>query len=186
MKRTIGIFLMGLLLVGCEGNGTISGEMSGKYESTTTHSYTEKVNGKTVKETNSKTTSSGGFENDFNVVIGNGDTTLAQNEIPVLNPKISCTKQLSLEDVEVLKTKVSQAHLDKNRVLTAKILINDWCLTSNQVRDVLALFTMDKYRLEFAKFAYGHVTDRINYGRVKDAFSFDATKQLLDNYINTL
>jgi hypothetical protein len=189
MKKITILFLGMLLLVACEGgSGTItaSGEASGKYESNTTHSYTKKVNGKVVEEVNSKTSSGGGFETDFNVVIGNGDTTISSNEIPNLKPKITCTQHLSAEDVEALKTKVSQAFLDKNRILAAKIIINDWCLTSNQVRDVLALFTMDKYRLDFAKFAYGHVTDRVNYSRVKDAFTFEESKQLLDNYINTL
>ena len=76
--------------------------------------------------------------------------------------------------------------MDKTRLLTVKVAINDWCLTSNQLRDVLALFTMDKYKLDLAKFGYGHVTDRINYHRVKDAFSFDDTKNKLDAYINTL
>lgn len=188
MIKLIGLFLVILLLVACEGNvnGRISGEAGGKYESTTTHSYTKKVNGKVVEEVNSKTSSGGAFETDFNVVIGNGDTTISSNEIPSLNPKITCTQSLSDEDVEALKTKVTEAFLDKNRILAAKVIINDWCLTSNQVRDILGLFTMDKYRLEFAKFAYGHVTDRVNYSRVKDAFSFEQSKQLLDNYINTL
>jgi hypothetical protein len=188
MIKVIGLFLVTLLLVACEGNvsGSVSGEAGGKYESTTTHSYTKKVNGKVVEEVNSKTSSGGAFETDFNVVIGNGDTTISRNEIPNLNPKIACTQSLSDEDVEALKTKVTEAFLDKNRILTAKIIINDWCLTSNQVRDILALFTMDKYRLDFAKFAYGHVTDRVNYSRVKDAFSFEGSKELLDNYINTL
>lgn len=188
MKYLIGIYVAATLLIACNGSGTgtISGEMSGKYESTTTHSHTKKVNGKIVEEVNSKTTSGGGFETDFNVLIGNGDTTILKDEIPTLKPKITCQQSLTEEDVESLKTKVTQTTLDKNRLLTAKIMINDWCLTSNQVRDVLALFTMDKYRLDFAKFAYGHVTDRTNYGRVKDAFSFESTKELLDNYINTL
>jgi hypothetical protein len=186
MIKVIGLFFAIVLLVACEGNGNVSGEMGGKYESTTTHSYTKKVNGKVVEEVNSKTSSGGAFETDFNVVIGNGDTIISNNETPILNPKIACTQNLSAQDVEALKTKISEVFLDKNRILTAKIIINDWCLTSNQVRDVLALFTMDKYRLDFAKFAYGHVTDRINYSRVKDAFSFEDSKQLLDNYINTL
>lgn len=90
------------------------------------------------------------------------------------------------QDHETLKTMITRANLDKNRLITAKVAINDWCLSSNQVRDVLALFTMDKYRLDFAKFAYGHVTDRTNYNRVKDAFFFQKNKQLLDNYINVL
>jgi hypothetical protein len=189
MKKVIALFLAIVFLAACEGGSgtmTASGEASGKYESNTTHSYTKKVNGKVVEEINSKTSSGGGFETDFNIVIGNGDTTISSDEIPNLNPKITCTQSLSAEDVEALKTKMSKAFLDKNRILTAKIMINEWCLNSNQVRDVLALFTMDKYRLDFAKFAYGHVTDRVNYGRVKDAFSFEETKQLLDNYINTL
>lgn len=171
-------------LTACEGN--ISGEIGGKYESNQSYSYKETVNDKVVKEIQSNKHSGGAFESDFNVVIGNGDTIISPHEIPPLKPKISCTQNLTMEEVEQLKAAITQTFLDKNRLLIAKIAINDWCLTSNQVRDILALFTMDKYRLDFAKFAYGHVSDRTNYNRVKDAFSFQDSKQLLDNYINTL
>ncbi|BDS12126.1 DUF4476 domain-containing protein [Aureispira anguillae] len=184
MTHFIAYLIIALLLSSCEGN--VSGEIGGKYETNKSYTYTEKVNGKTVKEIQSNTHSGGAFESDFNLVIGNGDTTITAEEIPNLNPKISCTQTLNDQDVERLKTAISRAFLDKNRVLIAKIAINDWCLTSNQVRDLLALFTMDKYRLDFAKFAYGHVNDRTNYNRVKDAFSFQESKGLLDNYINTL
>ncbi|MBL4648208.1 MAG: hypothetical protein JKY03_00630 [Aureispira sp.] len=83
------------------------------------------MNGKVVEEVNSKTSSGGAFETDFNVVIGDGDTIISRNETPRLNPKIVCTQSLSAQDVEALKVKISQVFLDKNRILTAKIIIND-------------------------------------------------------------
>lgn len=88
--------------------------------------------------------------------------------------------------MEALKAAILDETLDKRRLLVAKIAINEHCLTANHIRDLLALFTMDKYKLELAKFAYGHCTDRTNYGRVYDAFIMNGTKQSLDNYINTL
>lgn len=172
------------LLVSCQGN--VSGEFGAKYENNSSYSYTEKVNGKTVKEINSKSTSGGAIEGDFNIVIGNGDTLITQDEIPTLNPKITCRQTLSDQDFEKLKTLITRSILDKHRLITAKVAINDWCMQSNQVRDALELFTMDKYRLDFAKFAFGHVTDRMNYYQVREAFAFEESKQKLDNYINTL
>jgi hypothetical protein len=172
-------------LLSCTG-GEISGEMSGKFETKGSLSYTETINGKVTKKTETKNNNSGAFETDMNVVIGDSNTLSTADTLLELSTKINCTQLLSDINLEQLKQRLLAQTLDKQRVLTAKLAINEWCLSSNQVRDLLALFTMDKYRLDFAKFAYGHTTDRINYNRVKDAFSMDGSKKLLDNYINTL
>jgi hypothetical protein len=179
------IFSLLLSVLSCTG-GEVSGEMSGKFETKGSLSYTETINGKVTKKTETKKNDSGAFETDVNVLIGDSDSLSTTNTTPALNTKINCTQSLSNINLEQLKQRLLSQTLDKQRILIAKLAINEWCLSSNQVRDLLALFTMDKYRLDFAKFAYGHTTDRINYNRVKDAFSMDGSKKLLDNYINTL
>ena len=184
MMKPLFYLLLGGLLWSCEGN--VSGEVAGKYENNSSYNYTKTVNGKVVEQVASNRRDQGGFEGEFNVVIGNGDTLITADEMPELNPKITCQGALNPTEVEQLKTAILRNTLDKNRLLTAKVAINDHCLESAAVRDVLALFTMDKYRLDFAKFAYGHVTDKTNYQTVKQAFSLEQTKEQLDAYINAL
>ena len=138
-----------------------------------------------MKSIKSKEVNGGAGEVEFNIDIGENDS-LNTIDYPALNPKITCGEALNDSEVEAIKSQLLKQTLDKKRVLIAKLAINEYCLSANQIRDVLSLFTMDKYKLDVAKFAYGHCVDRINYGRVKDAFSMTGTKALLDNYINTL
>ncbi|MGH1335412.1 MAG: DUF4476 domain-containing protein [Aureispira sp.] len=191
MKSFIVLLILSPLLLACTINsssntsGSISGEASGKYENNSSSEYTETVNGKVVKSIKSSKTEDGGGEVEFNISLGEraDEETIDPSSF---NPKITCVQALDASAVERIKQQLLKETLDKTRVFVAKRAMNEHCLSSNQIRDILALFTMDKYKLEVAKFAYGHCTDRTNYGRIKDAFSLRGTKKLLDNYINTL
>jgi len=176
--------LIGLLLYSCQG--TISGEASGRYENNSSSSFKKTINGKVVEEVVSNKRDKGGFEGEFNIVINGGDTVATNKDLPTLSPKISCTQVLTPEQVETIKVQLLRNTLDKNRLLTAKVAINAHCLSSEQVRQLLALFTMDKYRLDFAQFAYGHVTDKTNYTITHEIFVFEDSKEQLDRYINAL
>lgn len=180
----LGCSLLLLILSSCEG--TISGEASGRYENNSSYSYIKTVNGKVVEEVQSNKRDNGGFEGEFNIVINGGDTASMDNNLPELHPKISCTQTLTAEQVERIKAQLLRNTLDKNRLVTAKVAINDHCLSSEHIRQLLALFTMDKYRLDLAQFAYGHATDKTNYQVTKEAFSFDQSKEELDRWINAL
>ncbi len=176
--------LFSILLSSCEG--TISGEASGRYENNSSYSYKKTVNGKVVEEVQSKQRDNGGFEGEFNLVINGGDTVDTAVDLPELNPKIRCTQILTPVQIEQIKAQLLKNTLDKNRLLTAKVAINDHCLSSDQIRQLLALFTMDKYRLDLAQFAYGHVTDKTNYQITKEAFSMEQSKEQLDRWVNAL
>lgn len=76
IANCIAIAISSISLIACTGNVNVSGEMGGKYETNESHSYTKTVNEKVVEEVKSNTHSGGAFETDFNIVIGNGDTTI--------------------------------------------------------------------------------------------------------------
>ena len=71
---------------------------------------------------------------------------------------------------------------DKENV--AKQIIASNCLTSNQVKQILQLFSFEDTKLDLAKYAYNYVYDPQNYYVVYDVFSFSSSKTKLSKYIN--
>ena len=65
----------------------------------------------------------------------------------------------------------------------AKQITGNNCLSTDQVKSVMELFGFEASKLEFAKFAYDHVSDRKNYFKVNDAFGFSSSVDELDEYI---
>ncbi|MBK6398682.1 MAG: DUF4476 domain-containing protein [Bacteroidetes bacterium] len=56
-------------------------------------------------------------------------------------------------------------------------------LTTNQVIQIINLFSFDSSRLEFAKFAYGHTVDRNRYFQTYNSFTFDSSVNELSEFI---
>jgi hypothetical protein len=66
---------------------------------------------------------------------------------------------------------------------TAKQIIDRNYFTSQQIKDLLLLFTFENNRLDLAKYAYGKTVDKGNYFIVNDAFTFNNNKEKLSAYI---
>ena len=178
-KHPIPILFLCLLIAACQGN--VHGEYGGKFESTTESSHTVTVNGKKVREEHSKSKTGSGFEGDFNVNFGEQDSVVRVAPFPA---RIECGEAMPADKFEAVKSELLQVTTDKNKILHLKRTYPRACFSSAQVRDVAALFTMDKYRLDFAKSFYGHTSDRMNYYKVRDAMRFDESKQQLDDFVN--
>lgn len=70
-----------------------------------------------------------------------------------------------------------------NRMNIAKDEINRSYFTSMQIRQLLQLFNLDSERLDLAKLAYSKSVDRQNYRQTFDVFSFDSSKNELEQWI---
>jgi hypothetical protein len=55
--------------------------------------------------------------------------------------------------------------------------------TSQQVKELLQLFTFENNKLDLAKYAYRKTMDRRNYYIVNDVFAFSNSKDELARYI---
>ena len=192
MKSQAYLILISLTILTLNGScsGTITGESSGQFEVNRNSETVEERNGIVTNRTTTKDKIDGAFEHEFRVRIENGDTifeSVKRNKaLPKLAAKGDCSKSMSDDEFVMAKEKVLSEFMDTDKLLSAKVLINQRCMSSNQVRDMLSIFSLDKYKLDFAKFAYGHTRDRMNYYRVNDAFSFSSTKIQLENFINSL
>jgi len=52
------------------------------------------------------------------------------------------------------------------------------------VMKICNLFSFEESKLTFAKHAYSRTTDKKNYFKVNDVFSFDSSKEELNNFIS--
>ena len=59
------------------------------------------------------------------------------------------------------------------------------CFTTDQIIEILRLFTYDSSKIELAKYAYDFVTDKDNYYKTANELKYEFDKQsLLEYYKN--
>ncbi|WP_341902550.1 DUF4476 domain-containing protein [Fluviicola taffensis] len=71
---------------------------------------------------------------------------------------------------------------DDSKLTMAKQVINTNCMTSNQVKRLMLLFSFEDTRLDLAKYAYGYTHDIGNYYQLNDAFTFESSIEELNTY----
>lgn len=82
------------------------------------------------------------------------------------------------------KETVSKSSFDDTKLSTAKTILNSNCMSTDQVIQICNLFSFEANKLEFAKYAYDRTTDKGNYFKVGNIFSFDASRNELNDYIS--
>ncbi|WP_375561932.1 DUF4476 domain-containing protein [Bernardetia sp. OM2101] len=183
-------------LFACEGSGKIHGETSGRFEMTSDYSYEETKNGEVVATKESHNKKGGAFEDEFDVEFGNSSSssqtlddldTKEELEAKIstknLKHELNCTSSLNPDRFENIKAVIEDEFIDKNKLKLAKQLINNECLTAYQVANIMELMTMDKYKVEFAKFAFGRTIDKDNFRTVKETLSFSSSKKQIESLL---
>ena len=84
-----------------------------------------------------------------------------------------------------MKSSINSKTFEESKMTIAKQILNNNCLLSGQVREIMLLFTFEDSRLDFAKYAYGRTYDIGNYYKVNDAFTFESSIEDLDSYISS-
>jgi hypothetical protein len=99
-------------------------------------------------------------------------------------PTVSITNISAQEFNETLAA-VNRESFDDKRLNKAKQVFDDEILSTNQVINVVKVFSFDDSKLDFAKWAYSRTLDKKNYYKVEDQFSFSSTKSNLGNYVKS-
>ncbi len=87
-------------------------------------------------------------------------------------------------DFERTKWDINGNEMDDQKLMTARNLAINNCFTSEQVLQILNLFSLEKTKLNFAKFAYPQTVDKANYFKVNSAFEAEETKKDLYDYLS--
>lgn len=117
-----------------------------------------------------------------------GPNTPAQpitNTPPPANSSNACINPASSTDLGNLKGSIQKQSFSSNKMNVAKSFLKSKCLSVEQIKDVMGLFSFEGDKLEFAKFAYDRCSNKDDYYMVSDAFSFSSSNDELTDYINS-
>jgi Domain of unknown function (DUF4476) len=91
----------------------------------------------------------------------------------------------TLSDVEFnqLLHNINRESSENNMMKSATQIINTNYLTSEQVKEMLQLFTFENNKLSLAELAYDRTVDKRNYFVVNDVFSYSGSKAELARFI---
>ena len=93
-----------------------------------------------------------------------------------------CSEMMAGDFTSALATIKKQA-FDDTRLTTAKQIAGSNCLNTNQISSICKEFAFEDSKLEFAKFAYDHCSEKKNYFKVNNVFSFSSSTDELNTYI---
>ncbi|MBQ6772034.1 MAG: DUF4476 domain-containing protein [Bacteroidales bacterium] len=81
---------------------------------------------------------------------------------------------------------LSKESFDDTRLTTAKQIVANNPMTVNQIAQICRLFTYENNKLEWAKFAYPYCVEKNKYYMLNDVFTYDSSKQELNEFIKGL
>ena len=90
---------------------------------------------------------------------------------------------ISAREFDQVKESIRKEWLETNRLTSAKFIIDNNNFTSQQVKEMMQLFTFENNKLEIAKYAYRKTVDKQNYYIVNDVFAFSSSKDELARFI---
>ena len=89
---------------------------------------------------------------------------------------------ISVPDFQSAKETIRQEWFETSRLTLAKTILDKNKFTTQQVKEMMYLFTFEKNRLELAKYAYRKTADKENYCQLNDALTFSSTKEELARF----
>lgn len=81
---------------------------------------------------------------------------------------------------------IAAESFESTRMTRARRFVSTNCLSAEQIRDLLMVFSFESSRLELAKIAYLRACDRRNYHLVFDALQFESSARELDAFIQSV
>jgi hypothetical protein len=101
---------------------------------------------------------------------------LKDQEIIVKQKNLQCELPAKEQKFSELYSKIKSALYDNEKIIVAKKLLAEVCLSSIQIKKISELFTHDREKLEYMKYAVNILTDKENNKTLADAFQFQSTK----------
>jgi hypothetical protein len=106
--------------------------------------------------------------------------------MPGYNGAVGCPWPISDLDFADVKKTIASKSFEESKLSIAKEVTSSNCLFSEEVKEILMLFSFESTRLEFAKFAFRYTYDRGNYYKVNKAFQFESSTDELNEYLSGL
>lgn len=110
-------------------------------------------------------------------------TTTGGGSVGYVEPvQQGCMYPMNSRDFESAKGTIRGQSFEDTKLSTAKNIAGSNCLSAQQVKEICQIFSFEESKLDFAKFAYTRCTDRNNYFKVTEVFSFSSSTEELNAY----
>jgi hypothetical protein len=109
---------------------------------------------------------------------------IKEQENIIKQKNMNCKEPISASDFETLLSKIKKAPYENEKVVVAKKLLVDVCISSTQAKKMCDLYTHDREKMELLKSAYNVLTDKNNAPILADEFQFKETKEDYLKYIS--
>jgi hypothetical protein len=83
-----------------------------------------------------------------------------------------------------LMSSIKSQSFEDSKLKVAQQAISANCVRTDQVKQLMGLFTFEDNKLALAKFAYNRTVDRNNYFKLNDAFTYSSSVDDLNDFIS--
>ena len=91
---------------------------------------------------------------------------------------------MSAREFGQVKEQIGKEWFEANKLISVKTIIGKNNFTTQQVYDLMLLFTFESNRLEIAKYAYCNTVDKQDFYQLIDALTFSSNKDELARFIH--
>lgn len=106
------------------------------------------------------------------------------NPLPGYNGQIGCEYPMDPIQFADAKQRIAAKSFSDTKMQLSQQITRSNCLLVSQVAELMALFSFESQKLEFAKFAYAYTYDQGNYYKVNDAFGFESSIRELEQFLS--
>lgn len=101
------------------------------------------------------------------------------------NNSNACIMALDQNSFVKMKQSVEAKPFSDTKMSTAKVATKNACLSTNQIKEICKLFSMDDDKLAYAEYAYDYCVDKNNFYHVSEVFSFSSTTDTLNQFLES-
>lgn len=109
---------------------------------------------------------------------------IKEKENIIKQKSLNCKEPINESNFEILYAKIKNTPYENEKVIISKKLLIDVCLSSIQIKKISELFSHDREKLEFMKYAINVITDKENAALLAEEFQFPETKNDYLKYLS--
>jgi hypothetical protein len=96
--------------------------------------------------------------------------------------RVGCPMPMGPQDFALAKQTLASTGFESTRLEIAKQITGSNCLTSDQVRELVGMFSFESNRLDLAKYAFHRTYDVDNFHQVSQALGYSSSQSELAQY----
>ncbi len=90
---------------------------------------------------------------------------------------------MDAQDFESVRQTISKEWMESGKLISVKTIMDKNNFTTQQVKELMMLFSFESNKLEVAKYGYRKTVDKHNYIQVNEVFSFSSSREELARFI---